>query len=496
MTINTKKFTGKAIVLDYVDLLTYDDTEIIGVCLTQRQVAILKAMLIPAYWTTRWSNLALTPSELELLIAEIDNQLSGENCGTANMIFRDNPLDTCEVQYSTNGGINWSTMFRKDNCAAPASETTITNIYEDITLIENNNTTWAGDIINVAPKWEYLDPDQDNALCLAIQKYVSTICKQSVRQINRENQEERDANDWMFDALQITVAAVVTAIATTILGIATAPATLVGAFVWASMTVAEAAYDQHVNKTSDMYEDEDAIETIACFMWEQVAGSTPQHPAWRDSLLTWESFGDNERVIAEQVNIWNQDEDIYISWMILWEELNEIADVLPACPCPETWSHKWAFATHGPDTWEVDKLGEADQVGAWMPDAGFLCLEVTEGGYDKNLMRWLNFPDPVPNVTTMTVTYDCLRGDFDGIPESRIISLTGLGARVDNSGVIADGDAQQHSYIRALGNATSAYVMLRVSTDETPIGDWGYGLITHIEFEGEGVDPFAGRETS
>lgn len=70
----------KAITIDYAAMAGYDDSTPIALCLTQRQVAILKACLIPQYWETRWDNLTLDAQELNELISEIDYALIVE-CG-------------------------------------------------------------------------------------------------------------------------------------------------------------------------------------------------------------------------------------------------------------------------------------------------------------------------------------------------------------------------------------------------------------------------------
>ncbi len=486
----------KAITFDWTALQDYNNVDQIEVCLTQRQVAVLKALLTTAYWSTRWTALTATSDELEAFVSQIDYKLDGNECGVTTMIFRDNPSDPCEVQYSNDGGANWSTMFRKDNCPGGTSETVITNWYVNQTSVENHYTTYAGDIINVAPQWEYTDPDQDNALCWTIQNYVDFVCDFSITQIETNNQNRRDQNDWL-DELAPAVSAAVTAMFVALIGsVVVIPAAIIGGFTYSVTLLLDNLLDTLINESSDAYRDEDAKDAIKCYMYEQIVGSTPQWAAWSGSLSSWESFGGNYKTIAETVNTLNQGERLYIEWMILTEDINSIADVLPPCPCPATWSHTWDFANFGPDTWIIDPAATPTPQGIWTPGQGFLCTHVTEGGKDKNLIRNLLFPEAVPRVTTMRITYDCLRGDFDVIWSSRVISLTGVGTRDDNSGVIADGDGQTAALIAALGDATSAFVTLRVSTTDTPTGNWGMGLITHIEFEGEGVDPFSGRITS
>lgn len=486
----------KAVTFNWTDLQSYDHVEQIGVCLTQRQVAVLKALLTTAYWSTRWVGLTATADELDEFVSQIDYKLDGNDCEAETMLFRDNPNDTCEVQYSTDGGAIWNTMFRKDNCPQGVSETIITNWYITQTEVNTNYTTYAGDIINVAPDWDYVDPDQDNALCWTIQNYVDFVCDFAITQIETNNQNRRDQNDWL-DELSPAVSAAATAMFVWLIGsVVVIPATVIAGVTYSLTLLFDNLLDTLINESADAYRDQDARDIIKCYMYQEITGSTPQWANWSSSLSQWESFGGNAKTIAETVNTVNNHEKTYMEWMILTEDINAIAASLPPCPCPATWSHTWDFANFGPDTWVIDPAALPTPEGVWTPGEGFLAEHVAEGGKDKNLIRYLLFPEAVPNVTTMRITYDCLRGDFDVIWSSRVITLTGVGTRDDNSGVIADGDGQQAALIAALGNATRATVLLRVSTTDTPTGDWGYGLITHVEFEGEGVDPFSGRITS
>lgn len=486
----------KAVTFNWTDLQSYDHVEQIGVCLTQRQVAVLKALLTTAYWSTRWVGLTATADELDDFVSQIDYRLDGNDCEAQPMLFRDNPSDPCEVQFSTDGGAIWNTMFRKDNCSPGTSETVITNWYVNETNVNNNYTTYAGDIINVAPDWDYVDPDQDNALCWTIQNYVDFVCDFAITQIETNNQNRRDQNDWLDELAPAVSSIVVTMFVALIGSVVVIPAALIGGITYSLTLLLDNVLDTLINESADAYRDQDARDIIKCYMYQEITGSTPQWASWSSSLSQWESFGGNAKTIAETVNTVNNHEKTYMEWMILTEDINSIAASLPPCPCPSVWSHTWNFATHGPDTWEIDALGSPTAIGTWEVGQGFQCEHNVAVGYDRNMLNFVSFPEAVPNVTTMTITYDCLRGDFDGAPTAREIGLTGLGVRSDNSGVIADGDDQVVSYVRALGDATAAYVYLRVCDYPTPTGDWGYGLLTKITFEGEGVDPFAGRVTS
>ena len=66
----------KAITLDWEGLENYDDENECAVCLTQREIAILKALLVTAYWTTRWDNLGETADTLNERMSLLDGKLN------------------------------------------------------------------------------------------------------------------------------------------------------------------------------------------------------------------------------------------------------------------------------------------------------------------------------------------------------------------------------------------------------------------------------------
>jgi len=326
----------KGLQLDYTTLQSFDTIVQIPVCLTQKQVAILKALLIPAYWQTRWTNLSITPDQLQAEMAELDYQLDGNECEACEMEFRDNPLDFCEVQYSNDGGETWQTMFRKDICAppVPTSSINITNTYTYNSTVTTNHTIWDNDIINVAPEWEYEDPQSDRALCYAISKYVDWVCDWSIQQIETYNQEVRDANNWLDDvAVLISEMAMDIVILTR--GEAIIPALVVGAIAWSSTQLVEYVWDYLVTVSADHYRDPVSRERIMCWMYNKLRGSTPQYVQWCASLDDFVPDGAEETAVATTVGLFNCEVDVFINYMILMEDINSVAELLPDCDCPQ-----------------------------------------------------------------------------------------------------------------------------------------------------------------
>jgi len=132
----TRRRDWKAVTQDYTALQDYDDVDAINLCLTQRQVAILKAALVPQYWTTRWTNLTVSSDELNEEMSALDAALD-EVCTLADpqLEVRTNPADTCSLQQSPDGGIQWFEFADVENCIVVSP--TIINITNNVT----NNTT-------------------------------------------------------------------------------------------------------------------------------------------------------------------------------------------------------------------------------------------------------------------------------------------------------------------------------------------------------------------
>lgn len=489
----------KAITFNWTDLQDYDHVEQIGVCLTQRQVAILKALLTTAYWATRWTGLTATKDQLEEFITEIDYKLDGNDCEAQTMMFRDNPEDTCEVQYSTDGGTTWYTMFRKDNCSPRPSETVINNWYTYQTNVNNDYTTYAGDIINVAPDWNYTDPDQDNAICWTIQNWVDFICDFAITQIETNNQNRRDQNDWLDELAPAVSAAVVTMIVALIGTVVTVPALLIGGVTYSLTLLLDNFLDTLINESSDAYRDEDARDIIKCYMYQEITGSTPQWTAWKNSLQNWEDFGGNVKTIAETVHVANNHEKTYVEWMIMTEDINSIADVLPPCPCPDTWEHTWDLENTGIEAWIFDS-GAAlhGPYGTYSAGTGALVEHaVIPNGWHWNSIFRLVLPETVPNIQSIKVYYDAVKGTWDSNGNFLQLNLVGLGSQAWTQGNLITGDDQSKEFIHvSSGEASEVQIFYRVADYEPgPPKPNGSGVITKITLGGEGVDPFSGRDT-
>jgi len=176
----SKKTRWKAITLDWQALQNYDDTEIIAVCLTQREIAILKALLVTAYWPTRWENLGETKDTLESRMAELDGRLD-VTCVGIQLQVRQSPTNFCELEYSPDGGNTWYVFADLTACPNFGGESWWIIFQFNLTQISVYNLKYDGTTISIniyAPITIWNDggtEDREAALCMACMSLVGSI---------------------------------------------------------------------------------------------------------------------------------------------------------------------------------------------------------------------------------------------------------------------------------------------------------------------------------
>ena len=108
----------------------------------------------------------------------------------------------------------------------------------------------------------------------------------------------------------------------------------------------------------------------------------------------------------------------------------------------------------------------------------------------------MTLDERAPRVTTLEITYDCVKGWWDENETAVILSLTGVGSEEWSQAFISTQDGQTKEIIKLIGEASQVYVYLRSSFDDTSPYDLGSMILWKVEMKGNGVDPFSGRITS
>lgn len=490
----------KAVLWDYLSLSQYDNDTLIPVCLTARECSILKTSITTARWATRWTGLTgAMPDDLLALIDGIEYKLDQiEPCGESDMLyFRDNPNDTCEVQYS-HDGINWLTMFRKDTCRD--TSWSLGDVITTNNQVINNHNTYQGDITNVAPNWVYndLEPEWSNkSLCYAIRKYVDIMCDTAIKTIQSNNDDRRNENEWLDDLATIvgTVGATVAAELLISAGVSVAlPAAAPAAIAWATLRIIDSIWEKLVDEDYSAFEDADVRNAIACAMYCQMQGHTPQFAEWENSLadyrLTW--AGDYA-IVAEYINTCNSDVDVFIQYMVLMEGINEVAEYLDECPCTCEWTHNWNFAERGMEAWTLGSYGE------YQEGIGVVGTARVEGNYNSITIDNLYLSESINRVVSMTLLLNnCVRGTFDYWPNSLELRYDPEPIAEFNAGWFITGRTS-YTWTLTDGPIDTTKIgvkVIRASYKDVPpangsVAIWGMQLHGH-----GGPDPFLGRDTA
>lgn len=249
----------KAITFDWAALENYDDTEVCWICLTQREVAILKASIIPAYWATRWENLGETQDTLEARMAMIDGKL--DCCGGDggdSIIFVTN-INILQINVNN---------IKYDG-------TTISiNIYAPVTIWNEGGTA-----------------DREAALCMASMSLVGTICALELQALT----ERYIGTALIFAALFILTG-----------GLAAFGVLVVGSLIAGhSFTIAR-----------DALEDRAAQLAVACCMYEGLRGEPVTAVALAASLDSCGfTPGSNAAIVRDYVHRSIQGFDTYLGML-------------------------------------------------------------------------------------------------------------------------------------------------------------------------------------
>ncbi len=279
----------KAITFDWLALEDFDDIDNCYLCLTQREIAILKASIIPAYWQTRWQNLGEDKSTLEGRIALIDAKL--DFCGDTDedSIIVVQNINTLQININQ---IKWDGSTTSINPDAPI-------------------TTWNdGDT-----------DDRNAALCMAVMSLVGTICALELQALIA-----RYAGTALVFAGLFILTGGLSAFGVLLVG------TLVAGF---SFEVAR-----------DALEDRDAQLAVACCMNTYLQGEAVTSAVLSASLgACGFTPGSNAAIVRDYVNRSIQSEDTYFALVDAAGKAFVQASVLgiDLCECGQQWCYKFDF---------------------------------------------------------------------------------------------------------------------------------------------------------
>lgn len=406
--------------------------------------------------------------------------------------YRDNPADNCEVQYSTDGGITWSTMFRKDNCYSP-QPLDLGDVEITINDVNTQNTNYydnSQDISIIFPKWEYVAENQlsNMVMCYITRKFVDLICDGVVQQIQHHNDEVRSQVSWLEDFNE--------EFATLAIGVmaefgVTLPAAAASAVVWSLLKCSEEIWLAIFGKSSEAYENTEARQHIACIIYYAIKDDVPLFSKWSTALDDYSNMEGDAYDIYEVVKPALSDVDVFINFMRLMESLNDVAEYLDVCPCPDTWIHVWDFAGMGMEAWTIGSNGEhvdgQGVVGTFHQFAN---------NYKTMQILHLLLNETIPRCTTIQMDLICDRGSWGpSLVDSLQLVFPPVPTENFNSGWFLDGRTSYTWTISATPVTLTKIEIGFIRSSYTEGSNLGGVTVKEIELRGHGPDPFWGRNT-
>lgn len=432
----------KAITIDYSAMAGYDGTALISLCLTQRQVAILAAALVPFYWSTRWTNLTISDDALQTMVAELEGILQ-EACSVV--------LDCQDVL----------------DCIGASTQFEINNTVIIVLMLQNNQISidfridiydgTPGSINPLAPTTTWnADTVRDTALCMAAQQFVASWATIKIATLEAY-------------LLQVYGALV---LATVISG-----GLLLGVAVG---VIALGAYTLQVALTA--LRDEQAILDVACCMYKGLQGGVVSQAVFETALDSCGfTPGTNEAIVRDLIADTIDELSNYLAFLDAAGNAYGLAAIgVGSCVC-DAWSYLIDDFENVPN---VVGSGIVDSMGAFVAGQ----IEGNDLGPGTAVQaQWYFEMAAQFRVTKCILIYSCTgRSESD----SNVTVQIG-GGFWDATFIDVDIPAEGANLdITGEGDGTGDEMLLHFDTGLSVIED-GQVTIESLEVFGTGFNPFA-----
>jgi hypothetical protein len=279
-------------------------------------LGVIQALLEDDAWSGDENAVFAAQQQVEQFLAQFGGDMG---CKT---IFRQNPADTCQLEYSTDNGDNWDLAFDYSQCQPPSNSSQDYVVYQDIQdTINNNNNTWNNNptVNNFAPDTVYDNtPEDENrnaALC-----YALDVLYDAISQVVVEQTENPDGKP-IFQIVVGVVFAIGAAVITGGVAIPASAAIIAGLVGGVGAAVATLPFGLAAGITAGNFAD--AKEAIQCCMFQALANATVLEADFQTSLNNCGfSPGTNENVRLLVVELL-QNRDIYLSFLKFFHRFQE-----------------------------------------------------------------------------------------------------------------------------------------------------------------------------
>jgi len=336
------------------------------VCLSPQQLLTLQAITEPLHWLTRWSSptgVSIDPDVIDAFASELERTLMDTTC-LSSLQFRTDPNNSCRIQYSTDGGLTWSTVWDAGVCMTrhQTNPSISTDIYNDArTEIIDQRTIYSGNITNIYPNWQYEgggdDQYRDEALCYLIRVFINALCDTAIAAADHSLTEDiwgiiTSIAGGLKSGYDIFISLVDDVGEWALLP---AVAVAIGKSAWG-------IYDTLKSVNISHFQDTSAREEVICTIWCAMQGQTPSFALWQNSL---EHFAgtENGHEIADVISPLLEDEDAFMTQFLAFGDAITVAKsgVDLGCPCdvedcPEWWCRHFDFGEGEGNLqgWELD----------------------------------------------------------------------------------------------------------------------------------------------
>lgn len=451
----------------------------------------IQALIEDDAWLGTETDVFSAQQEVEKFLAQF-----GDNMG-CRTIFRQNPANDCQLQYSTDNGDTWDLAFDYSLCLNEGNE--IANYYtsqyqsfQDIynQFIEN----YVNNITDVKPDLGYDDgPDDEfrnKAICASLERLIDVFCEKAI--------EWYDESAGKIESIQSLIA--LTSLVTGIIGLAAGPGASVGlaalaeqALLWAAglgigSAVGSEFYDRLVNSQREDFEDDQAKEDLACCLYAELYGVNANKDTVLSAIQSCAgSLTGSAAKIASVLEITMAEDAAYAAFVEYLDYAFNLAklDILPGeCPCPDPdapWCYRIPFL--------LVQGGFTGQ-GTWTLNTGWKPASFQDSAYRRQLSIGKSSIAAF-TLVSITARYDYTKGTSD------LGSTDGIRWQLNGSTVlnapfsampssVVDGD---YTYAVQTENVTGMNFTLVTYRNASSNAYSGDCTLKYIEVEGLGDVP-------
>jgi len=400
-------------IIDWGNLQDIDD-DIVSVCLTKREATALLGLTPYLGWSSRWKNLGTTtPEDLKDFQFAIEHRLLTMSCTK----FRTDPANDCIIQISYDEGDTWATLWDASLCMIETMQP----------MMDAQNQQLLKDLVDLyetegVPGWEKLiydgsddDEFRDYALCNALQVLLQGL-------VDSEIARRARVGLWWDDVTEaMTIAAGL---------IALIP--IPGAVFLAAATAFAAAF---IKKAAPIWEainiavlqDADAVEEVACSMYNDMKGVTPTFSSFKTSLDNPDySPISNAAIIGNAMHPLIQELESFVAFLELWQNLYGYAEggFLDSCVCPEEeWTVQFGDTLGAPPSYSILSNPPLSD-GIWNnPNKWFYAEDLLSLSYSDNAVT-VEFPASIDiHVSWVSMRIDIVNPDGGSNPTGQFCKL-------------------------------------------------------------------------